>query len=243
MTRLPSRRFAVLSTPRSGSNWLCRLLDSHPSVRCHFELFNPHRAFLAGQHVGASKDLDFRKRAPLTWLDDVVAETAEINPELELIGFKLHLDHRPAVLRHLIFNCDDPLILIDRRDRLAQFASLLNSQRTGRYCDDNRIIEPLDFDFVDYKAFVDREELPRMMMRTLISRRNREQRLFEIDYEEIGEPSVRTNLAEFFGIEAPQAWLQLYPRQETVPASERFRDFDTIESIFAANAHIGNRRL
>ena len=31
----------VLAAPRTGSNWLCTLLDSHPEVLCHHEIFNP----------------------------------------------------------------------------------------------------------------------------------------------------------------------------------------------------------
>ena len=32
--------FIILSTPRSGSNLLCSLLNSHPQVTCHGEIFN-----------------------------------------------------------------------------------------------------------------------------------------------------------------------------------------------------------
>ena len=36
-----STRFVILAAPRSGSNLLCTLLDSHPEILCHHEVFNP----------------------------------------------------------------------------------------------------------------------------------------------------------------------------------------------------------
>jgi LPS sulfotransferase NodH len=41
-TPLPNR-FVVLSAPRSGSNMLSSMLNSHPQILCHHELFNPER--------------------------------------------------------------------------------------------------------------------------------------------------------------------------------------------------------
>ena len=34
-------RFVILAAPRSGSNLLCTLLNSHPEILCHHEVFNP----------------------------------------------------------------------------------------------------------------------------------------------------------------------------------------------------------
>ena len=40
-------RFVVVAVRRAGSNMLCTLLDSHPAILCHHELFNPRGIFYA----------------------------------------------------------------------------------------------------------------------------------------------------------------------------------------------------
>ena len=47
-------RFVILGAPRTGTNLLCTLLDSHPDVLCHHEVFNPAGIFWAlGDRQGA----------------------------------------------------------------------------------------------------------------------------------------------------------------------------------------------
>ena len=40
-------RFVILAAPRTGSNMLCTMLDSHPSILCHHEVYNPKGIRLA----------------------------------------------------------------------------------------------------------------------------------------------------------------------------------------------------
>ena len=39
--------FVILAASRSGSNMLCRMLDSHPAILCHHEIYNPKGIRLA----------------------------------------------------------------------------------------------------------------------------------------------------------------------------------------------------
>ena len=41
----PMRPFVILAAPRTGSNMLCTLLNSHPAITCHHEIFNPRGVF------------------------------------------------------------------------------------------------------------------------------------------------------------------------------------------------------
>src|SRR5215467_4781104 len=49
-----ARRFAVFTIPRTGGNYLCSLLNAHPEILCHHEVFNPSGIFCS---------LDVRSRA------------------------------------------------------------------------------------------------------------------------------------------------------------------------------------
>jgi LPS sulfotransferase NodH len=65
-------RFVILAAPRTGSNWLCSLLNSHPDVLCHHELFNPSGVFYALGHRDGALDLgtpEERDRRPLAFLE------------------------------------------------------------------------------------------------------------------------------------------------------------------------------
>lgn len=235
------RRFAVLSTPRTGSNWLCSILDSHPQLCCHYELFNPARPFFAGSPPPESSDLKARRRDPLKWLDRVVAGSACLNAAAEAIGFKLHLDHRPSVLRYLLFASDLPLILVDRKDRLAQFASFELSQKTGAYTADDperAPPSPIKFELEAFKRFVEREEGLRSMVRTLLQQTGEADRLFEIDYEDIGNTEDQQALFVFLGVNPSAEMTVRRCRAKTVPTAMRFADFEYVRKSLEQSVHL-----
>ena len=68
------QRFVVLAVPRTGSNLLCTLLNSHPEILCHHEVFNPQGIFLALSHrdqVQQFGDMTDRDQEPLAFLESV----------------------------------------------------------------------------------------------------------------------------------------------------------------------------
>jgi hypothetical protein len=42
---MPETSFCIITQPRTGSNHLCGLLNSHPEIVCHYELFNRRRIY------------------------------------------------------------------------------------------------------------------------------------------------------------------------------------------------------
>ena len=67
-------RFVILAAPRTGSNLLCTLLNSHPQVLCHHEVFNPGGVFTALDYHGDGLHVDAlaqRDADPLAFLDRV----------------------------------------------------------------------------------------------------------------------------------------------------------------------------
>ena len=51
-------RFVILAVPRTGSNLLCTLLNSHPQILCHHEIFNPAGVFAAPDYTGSDLKVD-----------------------------------------------------------------------------------------------------------------------------------------------------------------------------------------
>jgi LPS sulfotransferase NodH len=88
----PPPRLALVASTRTGSSWLASLLDSHPAVRFHGELFNLEHA--------SPRAL----RAPLDYLDEQLASP----PRSAVGGFRL-LQHqaRPEYVNDFLAEMDE----------------------------------------------------------------------------------------------------------------------------------------
>ena len=131
MTADATTRFVILAARRTGSNMLCTLLDAHPEVLCHHELFNPRGVFVA---------LDLRGRAPLGELE---ARDADRRAFLErvwatrlghrCVGFKLTIGQVPEVIRALVADRGVAKIVLRRRNLLEAFVSEQIAERLDQW--------------------------------------------------------------------------------------------------------------
>jgi hypothetical protein len=125
-------RFVILNAPRTGSNFLCTVLNSHPDILCHHEIFNPHV-------IGVARHLqngDFRlgtmaERAadPLEFLQRVW----HANLGRAAVGFKLCLWQHEAAYRAVMADGTVRKIILKRRNRVKTFVSLLLARQTGEW--------------------------------------------------------------------------------------------------------------
>jgi len=129
-----TRRFVVLAAPRTGSNWLCSMLDSHPGILCHHELFNPAGIHVALSWRGGAVDVDAvlgtqaeRDRAPLEFLDRVWSRSHGCRA----VGFKLNRGQNEAAFAAALADLGARKILLRRDNRLKTFVSERIAARTG----------------------------------------------------------------------------------------------------------------
>ena len=64
-------RFAIVAAPRTGSNMLCTMLNAHPEILCHHEIFNPAGIHYALDHRDGQFELGSmaeRDRYPTAFL-------------------------------------------------------------------------------------------------------------------------------------------------------------------------------
>lgn len=125
-------RFVVLAAPRTGSNWLCTLLDSHPEVLCHHEIFNPGGLHYALRLRGGGFDLGTvaeRDRDPEAVLGRVWRERRGHRA----IGFKLNRGQDPRVFRLVVADAGVRKLLLRRKNRIRTFVSEQIAARTGRW--------------------------------------------------------------------------------------------------------------
>jgi LPS sulfotransferase NodH len=128
----PTTRFVILNAPRTGSNYLCTLLNSHPEILCHHEIFNPHVVGVARHlqngafHLGAIEE---RERDPVEFLGRVWRH----NEGRRSVGFKLCWKQNEAIFYEVLADSQIRKIVLKRRNRIKAFVSLLLARQTGEW--------------------------------------------------------------------------------------------------------------
>lgn len=120
-------RFLIIAPARSGSTLLRVMLNRHPEVCCHGEVFGLHRVLGQSAHALQALDpelaLKLRRRDPVKFLDEHVFATRK-----PVAGFKLlysqmlQLEFAP-VLQRLIEMPDLRVVHLWRRDLVARHVS------------------------------------------------------------------------------------------------------------------------
>jgi hypothetical protein len=125
-------RFVILNAPRTGSNYLCTLLNSHPEILCHHEIFNPHVVGVArhlqnsGFHMGTIEE---RERDPIEFLGRVWRR----DEGRRAVGFKLCWKQNEAIFNAVLTDPGIRKIVLKRRNRIKSFVSLLLARQTGEW--------------------------------------------------------------------------------------------------------------
>ncbi len=124
-----STRFVIVAAPRTGSNWLCTLLDSHPDVLCHREIFNPdglHTA-LSWPEPLALGTLAERDRDPAA----VLRRVWEADCGRAAVGFKLNRESTPAAFALALDERNARKLVLRRHNRVRTCVSEALAARSG----------------------------------------------------------------------------------------------------------------
>jgi hypothetical protein len=204
MTQLV-QRFVILCWARTGSYYLTNLLDQHPLITCHEEVFKSHRMELRksflhclGLGLGLGKDdVSIRDSDPLGFLDRL-----EACSETPLVGFKLFPSHNNELLEHVLLDHETRKVLL-MRNPLQIYVSLLNARKSGQWTLKRKYgRQPR------VRLHFDREEFFREAL-SCISFYERclthetpesDNPLFPLDYQNLHDPATHSALASFLGV-------------------------------------------
>ncbi len=128
----PITKFVILNAPRTGSNYLCTLLDSHPEVLCHHEIFNPHVVGVARHLQNTSFRLGTREERegdPVEFLGRVWERTEG----RRAVGFKLCWKQNEAIFDAVLTDPGIRKIVLKRKNRIKSYVSLLLARQTGEW--------------------------------------------------------------------------------------------------------------
>jgi len=125
-------RFAIIAAPRTGSNMLCTMLNAHPEILCHHEIFNPGGILYALDHRDGRYDPgspDDRDRDPIGFLHRVFSHRCGRNA----VGFKINRGQNEAAFHEILIDRDIRKIILRRRNRVKSFVSETIAERTGQW--------------------------------------------------------------------------------------------------------------
>jgi LPS sulfotransferase NodH len=207
-------RFVILAAPRTGSNLLCSLLNSHPQILCHHEVFNPRGIFYALDRRDDSMALGTRTerdRQPFKFLDKLW----KASDDARYVGFKMTSGQQKSILRQMLSDDSVQKIVLHRANRVRTYVSHLIAEQTDQW------------EIYDEAELVD--EVPRLRIDVMSMRehaasnasfysdleatlRSSGQSWLEILYQDLLRPRTHARLLSFLGA-APVALAEGSVRQ------------------------------
>jgi len=147
-------RFVLVTHPRCGSTYLATLLNSHPQVLCHGELFYRLQVFYAVGYRDGSLHLataEERDADPRGFLDKVWAHPFGNSA----VGFKLVAGQHPGAFEAVYADLGVRAIVLRRRNRLKKFVSALIAEREQMWTHYKHRFRPEDLKPVQVEVSLD----------------------------------------------------------------------------------------
>jgi len=210
-------RFVVFAAPRSGSNWLCSLLDSHPEVLCHPEIFNPERIIYSVSLRGGELDLgtvEERDRRPR----EVIERVWGAPFGRRWVGFKLNRGQNREAFRAVLADPSVRKVVIKRRNRVKLFVSERLAQKTGEWesypwSKSRAEKPPVRVSAEELREHAAMNERYYRWLETSIEEGGEPHH--EVVYEELPDAGERARLLGFLGLSEPGGGLRGITRKQT----------------------------
>jgi LPS sulfotransferase NodH len=234
MGKQATQRYAIMSTPRSGSSHLVFTLEAHPDVACLGEIFNTHGGAMRRLGIKSKQMIQMCANEPLQYLEEVTKLWEEREDAKPVFGFKMMLHHDPRVIEHIVSNADWKIILLRRQNVLAQWSSLQIAKVTGEWGSKKKkmrekagIEEPTTR--IEFKAKTFENYDQKLETRYgAISKRLTGHQLFEVATEEIDKR--RDEILAFLAVDPSQAKPApgVGERQNSKTLEDRFTNYDDV---------------
>jgi len=199
-------RFVILAVPRTGSNLLCTLLNSHPQILCHHEVFNPQGIFTALDYRGQGltvESLRQRDDDPLRFLDRVWQTAADET----CVGFKWTRGQNEEVLKSVLKDDQVKKIVLRRRNRIKTYVSERIAQETKQW----EVYSRDELTMPRPRIHVDAGELlqhiasnQRFYAEVSAAIDESSQPHLQLEYETLFDPKIQKRMFEFLAVGAPQ---------------------------------------
>jgi hypothetical protein len=148
---VPRTRFVIATHPRTGSNWLCGVLNSHPEILCHYEVLHPQAVYYALTYPETRfrPTVDERDADPRRFVDDLFARDFGHTA----VGLKLMYGHAPELSGELLRDPSVRKIVLRRESRVRVFLSAKRAIRAGRFTQVSYDGIPIELDPAELLGF------------------------------------------------------------------------------------------
>lgn len=195
-------KFIILNAPRVGSNLLCTMLDAHPEILCHHEIFNPHLLGYArslNQTDFSIGTMEERQENPI----EIYNRIWENHLGFDCVGFKLCWRQHEEIFYHVLKDKTVKKVILKRQDQFRSFVSLLMARKTGEwvvYNDETINHQPTKV-FVnpaEFQEFIAFNQAYHSEMEELLETSNQD--WFDLAYEEMFEFMTLKKLSNFLEV-------------------------------------------
>lgn len=218
-------RFIIAAFPRTGSNWLCGTLDSHPEVVCHYEALHPAGTFLSHRATHAPT-LAERNADPRGFVERLYGE----HHGCRAVGFKAMWGQEPELVEELLADPSVAKIVLRRENRLRVYVSARRATITGAFAERryDHLRVAVDPDDVlrfadDYACYFDWIDVV-----------TRGQDVLRLTYERLFEPGAVARALRFLGVEPDELLVTpAHARQSSDSLRHAIANFDELAAGLA----------
>lgn len=237
---LPSTRFVVISAARSGSNMLCGMLNSHPQVLCHHEMFHPINVWYAFGYRDGEIDLGTtqeRDRSP----GDFIEAIWRNHLGHHAVGFKLLRSQSWKAHKYVLYGQTVKKILLVRKGRLAVYVSHQVARQTGRYSTAQRTPAREDGASVrvnlrSFKRYSARNNRYFGKVRKVLHATRQD--YLELYYEDLLSEDVKTRLLEYLQVDPDPGLINpVNKKQATTPLRHRIVNANDLADQLRGTEH------
>jgi hypothetical protein len=229
-----SKRFVIITQPRSGSYYFQSLLDSADDIVCHGEIFKESKIELSTWQLRklglAREEITTRDQEPFIFLSKV----RNLTP-YKIFGFKAFIDHiqkRPGLKNNILASPDWKKIFLVRNP-LSTYASLRRAQSSGKWVLKNGLNNP---DSEDLQVLFEKEGFSKhfAMYQRFINHHDacnlkQKENCFLLEYHQLQNEDTLNKILQFVGSSANASTLQSeYKKQYEGQLSDSFSNFDEL---------------
>ena len=227
-------RFVIVGQGRSGTNLVRGLLNSHPAVIAHGELFRDYEHPAPGMPrlLQSGRSWRMKHADPGAFIDDVVFR--RFPPSIRAVGFKLFANQAregswSSVWDRLAADTGLRVVHTVRRDRLAVLASLRLAEESDQWVNSTST-GTVTLSPSEVSEFVAAADAADDALRERFLRHERLEVVYEDLLSRVDETLV--DLQRFIGV-PPTALQASTTRQSGRPVAETIVNYDALERHFA----------
>lgn len=226
--------FLIVGQPRSGTTYLQTLLNAHPQLHCRGELFDPWQIDDNGTKTPGLDAVIARDQDPVGFMDRMLAgDGMRAAAGQRKLGAKVLFQHHPLLFaQYLPMRPTLKLIYVYRENKLAQFASGRQVEKTGQWTATTPAAETPKIDAAPFWAASECNRLQNedFLLRAWMERLANPTLM--VSYAGLFAPGFQENILGFLDVETVSGLTSPLVKQGQNRIIDRFADPDPVSRYF-----------